>query len=87
MTNTTASRGTFTQIPFWRLRARFRECGMFDEEVADACGIKNVTFGRRMRGVAPWLSSEITSVCQTVGIPQEKIGEYFFPEVEKGESA
>ena len=28
--------GTFNQIPFWRLRARFRACGYYDGEVADA---------------------------------------------------
>ena len=27
-------RGSFTQIPFWKLRARFRACGYFDGEVA-----------------------------------------------------
>ena len=45
--------GTFQQIPFWKLRARFRECGMFDEEVARAAGIANPTMSRRMRGIAP----------------------------------
>lgn len=83
---TTTPRGTFTQIPFWRLRARFRECGMFDEEVADAAGIKNVTFGRRMRGNAPWLSSEIKAVCRVVGIQRNEIGELFFPDFTEEES-
>lgn len=78
-------RGSFTQIPFWRLRARFRECGMFDEEVAQAAGITLPTFGRRMRGNAPWLSSEIKAVCGVVGIRQDQIGEFFFPDMNEEE--
>ena len=35
--------GTFNQIPFWRLRARFRACGYYDGEVADALGISKNT--------------------------------------------
>lgn len=80
-------RGNFTQIPFWRLRARFRECGMFDEEVAQEAGITNPTFSRRMRGVAPWLTSEITAVCAVVGIRRDEIGEYFFPDMNEEETA
>lgn len=79
-------RGSFTQIPFWRLRARFRECGMFDEEVAQEAGITNPTFSRRMRGVAPWLTSEITAVCAVVGIRRDEIGEYFFPDMNEEET-
>lgn len=82
----TIPRGSFTQIPFWRLRARFRECGMFDEEVAQAAGITNPTFSRRMRGVAPWLTSEITAVCAVVGIRRNEIGEFFFPDFTEEES-
>lgn len=78
-TSPTVPRGSFTQIPFWKLRARFREFGMFDEEVAQAAGITLPTFGRRMRGVAPWLTSEIIAVCAVVGIRRDEIGMYFFP--------
>ena len=31
--------GSFHQSPFWKLRARFRECGLFDAELAQATGI------------------------------------------------
>lgn len=79
--------GTFQQIPFWKLRARFRECGMFDEEVARAAGIANPTMSRRMRGIAPWLTSEIKAVCEVVGIQRDEIGKYFFPDMNKEESA
>lgn len=84
-TSPTVPRGSFTQIPFWKLRARFRECGMFDEEVAQAAGITLPTFGRRMRGTAPWLTSEVKAVCEVVGIPRDEIGIYFFPDFPSNE--
>ena len=34
-----------------------------------------------------WLPREITSICQVLHIPQEKIGEYFFPQIAKEASA
>ena len=73
--------GTFKQIPYWKLRGCFHSCGMRDKEVAQANGVVEGTLNRRMRGHAPWTSQEITSICELLDIPQEKIGEYFFPEV------
>lgn len=35
-------RGTFMQIPYWRLRARFRACGYRDKEVAAGGGRRDV---------------------------------------------
>lgn len=78
--------GTYKQLPYWRLRALFRECGMFDNEVAQATGIAQPTFSRRMNGSQPWCADEITALCRLLNIPQEKIGYYFFPEVAKEES-
>ena len=34
-----------------------------------------------------WSPQEITAICRVLHIPQEKIGEYFFPAIEKGETA
>jgi hypothetical protein len=42
---------------------------------------------RRMRGIAPWLTSEIKAVCEVVGIQRDEIGKYFFPDMNKEESA
>jgi len=43
----------------------------------------------RKRFAAPescgtWNWEEITAICRELHIPQEQIGEYFFPKVEKG---
>ena len=35
MLNTSTIRGTFKQIPYWKLRGRFHSCGYRDQEVAE----------------------------------------------------
>ena len=39
MLNTSTIRGTFRQIPYWKLRGRFHSCGFRDQEIANAIGI------------------------------------------------
>nr|DAZ26379.1 MAG TPA: Regulatory protein-modification, helix-turn-helix, transcriptional regulato, DNA [Caudoviricetes sp.] len=73
--------GSFKRSPYWRLRGWFRQLGLLDQEVCQAVGMNAQTFSRRMRGTQPWLSSEITSICKALGIPQEQIGAYFFPDI------
>ena len=41
---------------------------------------------KRMNGKQPWTSTEIAEICKTLDIPQDEIGELFFPTVEEGES-
>ena len=76
-------RGTFTQIPYWKLRARFRACGYRDKEVAEGIGISDCTLSNRLNGRQKWSSDEIAAVCGLLGIGQEEIGELFFPQVEQ----
>ena len=78
--------GSFHQSPFWRLRARFRDYGLFDSELAQTTGIAQSTLSRRMRGTMPWTSDEIKPICRVLNIPQEQVGAYFFPDIEKEES-
>lgn len=73
--------GRFQQIPFWRLRALFRERGLYDEDVAALTGITVPTLGRRMRGHIPWQADEIAAVCRVVGISRASVGEFFFPDL------
>lgn len=79
--------GSFHQSPFWKLRARFRECGLFDAELAQATGIAQSTLSRQMRGTMPWTSDEIAAVCRVVGIPRASIGDFFFPDLPDDENA
>lgn len=75
--------GTYNQIPFWKLRARFRACGYYDGEVAEALGVNKNTLSARLRGTSAtgWTHREICTICELLGIPREEIGEYFFPSV------
>ena len=74
--------GTFRRNPYWKLQALFRERGFHDYEVAAAIGTSPQCLSRRIRGAAPWPSDEVAAICKIVGIPQEQIGYYFFPDVE-----
>ena len=87
MLNASTIRGTFRQIPYWKLRGRFHSCGFRDQGIANAIGIGTDTMSKRMNGKQPWTSTEIAEICKTLDIPQDEIGELFFPTVEKGESA
>ena len=87
MLNTSTIRGTFKQIPYWKLRGRFHSCGYRDQEVAEYIGIGRDTMSGRMHGYNPWTSTEITAMCELLGIRQNEIGELFFHTVDKGESA
>lgn len=75
--------GSFQQIPFWRLRARFRTCGYRDKEVAAGVGMSAYALSSRLNGRQRWQSDEIEAVCELLEIGQEEIGELFFPEVEQ----
>ena len=68
--------GSFKQIPFWKLRARFRACGYYD-------GVNKNTLSARLRGTSAggWTWKEICTMCELLEIPREEIGTYFFPSV------
>lgn len=68
MLNTSTIRGTFRQIPYWKLRGRFHSCGYRDQEVAEYIGIGRDTMSGRMQGHNPWTSTEITAMCELLGI-------------------
>ena len=87
MLNASTIRGTFRQIPYWKLRGRFHSCGYRDQEVAEYIGIGRDTMSGRMQGHNTWTSTEITAMCELLGIRQNEIGEYFFPQIAKEASA
>lgn len=63
---------------FKRLRVRFVECDLKQNEVAKAAGMAPSTLTARMQGKQPWTSAEITRVAAVLNIPREQIGEFFF---------
>ena len=75
--------GTYNRTPFWKLRDRCHDHGLYDVQAAQAIGISQATFSRRMRGILPWKTHEIATLCSLLDIPPDKIGTYFFPESTK----
>lgn len=81
MPTTQRLQGTFRQIPYWKLRGYFHSCGVRDQDVALAVGRTPGTLSQKMGGKKCWTGEEISAICDLLDIPQEKIGELFFPEV------
>nr|DAZ26327.1 MAG TPA: helix-turn-helix domain protein [Caudoviricetes sp.] len=72
---------------FKRLRVRFVECDLKQNEVARAAGMAPSTLCSRMQGKQPFNAWEIQRVAEVLGIPREQIGEFFFepsPKSKKG---
>lgn len=72
---------------FKRLRVRFVECDLKQNEVAKASGMAPSTLCSRMQGKQPFTAWEIQRVAEVLGIPREQIGEFFFepsPKSRKG---
>lgn len=74
-------KGSFTQIPYWKLRGLYRSKGYLDREVAEEIGITQKLMSQRMQGSAPWTSNEIGAICKLMEIRQEMVGMYFFPDL------
>lgn len=75
--------------PYLKLRRLMEDEGLEQQELAALTGMGLRTLNRRINAPEAgggWLGKEITAVCKVLHIPQEQIGEYFFPTVEKGES-
>ena len=76
--------------PYLKLRRLAEDQGLEQQELAVQAGMGERTLSKRLNAPednGSWLPKEITAICKVLHIPQEKIGEYFFPAVEKGESA
>lgn len=72
--------------PFLKLRRLIEDQGLEQQELAAMVGISTRTLSKRLNAPEDdggWLFKEITAICKVVGISQEQIGEYFFPEVKK----
>lgn len=73
--------------PYIKLRRLMEDQGLNQGELSALTGINYNTLGKHLNDRGDWLFSEITAICRVLHIPQDKIGEYFFPRVEKGETA
>lgn len=56
------------------IRAKFGTLGAF----ADAMGMNRGTLSGKINGLVAWKQDEIEKACYLLGIPMEKVCEYFF---------
>ena len=78
--------GSFHQSPFWRLRARFRDYGLFDSELAQATGIAPVNSQPPDAGHDALDIRRDQDHLPGAEHPAGAVGAYFFPDIEKEES-
>lgn len=63
---------------FHRLRVRFAECEVSQNEVAKAAGMSPSTMSSRMAGTQPFTTTEISTICKMLGIPMAEAHLYFW---------
>ena len=72
---------------FLKLRRLAEDQDITTDELAAKAGIVPRTLRKRFaepENCGTWRWEEIDGICRALHIPQEQIGEYFFPKVEKG---
>lgn len=69
--------------PFYKLRVRFAECELTQNEVARRAGMAAGTMTARMNGHQPFDAWQMDAIGQILGIPREEYGKYFFPVANK----
>lgn len=67
--------------PFYKLRVRFAECELGQNEVAKLAGIAPSTMTARMMGRQPFTAWEIARIADVLDIPSSEYGAYFFDRV------
>lgn len=68
--------------PYLGLRRLIEDRDLDLKELANQAGIGVSTLSKRLctpEVEGEWRGKEIVAICRVVGIPKEKIGEYFFP--------
>ena len=63
---------------FSKLRGRFREFGLTQQDVATHIGIRDTTLSQKLNNKAGFTANEIDAICKLLDIAKEEIGVYFF---------
>lgn len=74
--------------PYLKLRRLIEDEGLEIQELAERTSIPRSTLYERVNmpeNAGKWSWKEIVAICRALHIPQEKIGEYFFPAIAKEE--
>lgn len=71
---------------YLKLRRLIEDEGLDLQDLAHQANMGYSTLSKRLctpEAAGEWRWKEIVAICKAVGIPQEKIGEYFFPNIDK----
>lgn len=68
---------------FHKLRVRFAEMDLTQNEAARRAGLAVSTMSSRMTGRVPFTIVEVQALCKALDIPQEQIGAFFFEDAPK----
>lgn len=68
---------------FHRLRVRFAELDLTQNEAARLAGLAPSTLTTRMTGRVPFNVNEVQALCRVLDIPTDQIGAFFFEEAPK----
>lgn len=69
---------------FHKLRVRFAELEMTQNEAARRAGIATGTMTARMNGKYPFTATEMLALAKVLCIKPEEYGEYFFADAPQG---
>lgn len=54
-------------------------------DLGEIVGLTPQSFSSRINGRSGWQPDEVVKLCRALDIPQEEVGKYFYPELEKRE--
>ena len=72
---------------FHRLRVRFAELDLTQNEAARLAGLAPSTLTTRMTGRVPFNVNEVQALCCVLDIPTDQIGAFFFEDLPKSKKA
>ena len=70
---------------FHKLRVRFAELDLTQNEAARLAGLAPSTLTTRMTGRVPFNVNEVQALCKVLDIPTDQIGAFFFEDGPKSE--
>ncbi len=68
---------------FHKLRVRFAELDLTQNEAARRAGMAPSTLTTRMTGRVPFNVNEVQALCKALDIPTDQIGAFFFEDAPK----
>lgn len=66
------------RFDYGQLRERLRDANCSQAELANALGLSRRSVSLKMNGKVMWRDAEIFAVMKTLGIPMDRVGQYFF---------